>query len=361
MGRIMVDFDESQNLIFELGDALEILYQERYSIKKTISELDDLENYYLKAQYSKEDLYSCMGKVDRDIIKLEDFLNQFRRYVKNIEDLDGRLAEKFKTDSKEYCKSNEIKMNSEIELDKFQAKLDAIGLIPGIGDVLDCVNALISVARGNYGDAITSAMGMFSIFGGDLVKGLKYTDEASVLLKHGADVVDLKKTEIKKGIKKSMTDFEKEVVEMNTKSDIGNNKKPNKGANKPESIPKRPSWRQSELDVESEFPDYNPQKSFIDGKEVPYGTKGSSRPDCYKKGASIEVKNYKITTTEGRSRLINNISKQVNKRITDLPDGTIQTVIVDVRGQDVSNDILKSIRDKILEKSNTNVNIQFKR
>jgi tetratricopeptide (TPR) repeat protein len=134
-----------------------------------------------------------------------------------------------------------------------------------------------------------------------------------------------------------------------------------KGISNPESIPKRPSWRQSELDVQSDFPEYNPQKSFIDGDEVPYGTKGSSRPDFYKEGASIEVKNYKITTSEGRSRLINNISNQVNKRITDLPSGTAQTIIIDVRGQNVSNDVLRSIRDKILEKSNVNVNIQFKR
>ena len=133
------------------------------------------------------------------------------------------------------------------------------------------------------------------------------------------------------------------------------------GASKAESIPKRPSWRQSELDVQSDFPEYSPQKSFIDGDEVPYGTKGSSRPDFYKEGASIEVKNYKVTTPEGRSRLVNNISKQVNKRIKDLPSGTSQTIIIDVRGQNVSNDVLRSIRDKILEKSDVNVNIQFKR
>ncbi|UZQ52262.1 hypothetical protein [Clostridium kluyveri] len=135
----------------------------------------------------------------------------------------------------------------------------------------------------------------------------------------------------------------------------------NQGVAKAENIPNRPSWRQSELDVQSDFPDYDPQKSFIDGGEVPYGTKGSSRPDFYTDGSSIEVKNYKITTPEGRSRLINNISNQVNKRITDLPDGTSQTIIIDARGQDVSNEILRNIRDSIIEKSNTNVTIQFKR
>lgn len=94
---------------------------------------------------------------------------------------------------------------------------------------------------------------------------------------------------------------------------------------------------------------------------MPYGAKGSSRPDFFKDSSSIEVKNYKITTSEGRSRLMNNISNQVNKIITDLPNETSQTIIINARGQNVSNDALRSIRDKILEKSNVNVNIQFKR
>jgi len=54
----------------------------------------------------------------------------------------------------------------------------------------------------------------------------------------------------------------------------------------------RPSWRQSEIDIGKEYPEYSAQKSFKNGKEVPYGTKGSSRPDFYREGFSIEVKNY---------------------------------------------------------------------
>ncbi|MDF2068559.1 hypothetical protein [Bacillus sp. Cr_A10] len=84
----------------------------------------------------------------------------------------------------------------------------------------------------------------------------------------------------------------------------------------------RPSWKQSEIDVEKDFPEYNAQKSFKDGKEVPYGEKGSSRPDLYQTGHIIEVKNYKITTSSGRSRLVNNVSKQVEKRLSDLPNDT---------------------------------------
>ncbi|MCO4849995.1 ribonuclease YeeF family protein [Bacillus vallismortis] len=125
-------------------------------------------------------------------------------------------------------------------------------------------------------------------------------------------------------------------------------------------IPKRPSWRQSEIDVGKDYPNYSAQKSFIDGKEVPYGKKGSSRPDFYKTGHSIEVKNYKITTPSGRSRLVNNVSKQVEKRLTDLPNNTKQSVVIDIRGQSVSEEIMDDLYDKIMKKTNGKADIKFK-
>nr|WP_246861308.1 hypothetical protein [Bacillus sp. REN3] len=134
-----------------------------------------------------------------------------------------------------------------------------------------------------------------------------------------------------------------------------------KGDNGSKGIVKtRPSWRQSEIDVEKDFPDYNAQKSFKDGKEVPYGEKGSSRPDLYRTGHSIEVKNYIITTPSGRSRLVNNVSKQVEKRLSDLPNGTKQSVIIDIRGQSVSDEIVEELYEKIVNKTNGKVDIRFK-
>ncbi|MBC6149197.1 hypothetical protein HCA24_09930 [Listeria innocua] len=130
---------------------------------------------------------------------------------------------------------------------------------------------------------------------------------------------------------------------------------------KAENIPKRPSWRQSEIDAELDYKEYDSQKSFLNGEEVPYGTKESSRPELYKQGHSIEVKNYNVQTMSGQSNLINNVSKQIKERLTNLPTGTDQTILIDVRGQNVSNDILKNIRSKILEKSGVKVEIIFKR
>ena len=121
----------------------------------------------------------------------------------------------------------------------------------------------------------------------------------------------------------------------------------------------RRTWQQSEKEVEKENPDYNPQQSFLNGKKVNYGTSGSSRPDFYKEGSSLEVKNYKIMSQNGKNSLINTIVRQAQKRMTDLPLGTIQTVIIDIKGQEVSDDVLKEIVNAVLEK--VDVIIKFMR
>jgi hypothetical protein len=110
----------------------------------------------------------------------------------------------------------------------------------------------------------------------------------------------------------------------------------------------RPSWRQSEQDVAG---NENQQYSFKDGEEVKYGTKGSVRPESYEPGQSIEAKNYDVQTPAGRSNVARNVSRQVIKRIENLPSGTKQTVIIDIRGQNVSNAELKALKSSILEKT----------
>jgi hypothetical protein len=62
-----------------------------------------------------------------------------------------------------------------------------------------------------------------------------------------------------------------------------------------------------------------------------------------------------VTTSQGKSRLVNNVSDQVNKRLTDLPQNTNQTVKIDVRGQHVANDTLQEIKNNIVSKTNGNI------
>ena len=50
-------------------------------------------------------------------------------------------------------------------LDKLQLALDLAGLIPGLGEIADFANGLISVGRGNYGDAALSFAAMVPFAG----------------------------------------------------------------------------------------------------------------------------------------------------------------------------------------------------
>ncbi|MED1512047.1 MULTISPECIES: hypothetical protein [Bacillus] len=123
----------------------------------------------------------------------------------------------------------------------------------------------------------------------------------------------------------------------------------------------RPSWRQSELDVGKGYPDYDDQVAFKDREEVSKVTKGSTRPDFYTEGHSLEVKNYDLSTSSKRSNLVRVIVKQVNDRVDNLPIDTKKTVIIDIRGQTVPEDALFDIVRKIREKSKETPEVIFKR
>jgi hypothetical protein len=116
----------------------------------------------------------------------------------------------------------------------------------------------------------------------------------------------------------------------------------------------RPSWRQSEIDVTAplEQQGFRTQVSFKDGVEVPYGTKGSTRPEAYREGLSVEVKNYNVETSQGRSNLVRNVSNQAQHRAQNLPANTTQQVNIDVRGQNVSRTELNQVIERMVERSN---------
>ncbi|WP_426575546.1 hemagglutinin repeat-containing protein (plasmid) [Xenorhabdus stockiae] len=96
---------------------------------------------------------------------------------------------------------------------------------------------------------------------------------------------------------------------------------------------------------------YTRQVSYKDGKEVPYGTKGSTRPDwCNKTTCSIEVKNYDLS--KNQNGLINNVAKQAIERQKHLPEGMTQKIMVDIRGQKITPDQADKIISGIVQKSN---------
>lgn len=115
----------------------------------------------------------------------------------------------------------------------------------------------------------------------------------------------------------------------------------------------RPSPPQSENDVGKDLgPGHDPQVSYKNGQQVPYGTPGSVRPDFIATDGSLsfEVKNYNIATNS--SGLINNVAKQAIQRADNLPEGMLQQVVIDTRGQIVTDAQKVAIVQGIVQKSN---------
>ena len=122
--------------------------------------------------------------------------------------------------------------------------------------------------------------------------------------------------------------------------------------NPPSDAKGRPSPRDSEIKAQ-EIYGGDEQKSYKDGKEVPYGTPGSTRPDIVRQNGdeteAIEVKNYNLEDPKQVAALIKELQRQIGQRVQDLPEGFLQRVVLDVRGLDLSPedlaDIVAQIKD----------------
>ena len=82
----------------------------------------------------------------------------------------------------------------EHDLDTLQTVLDLVGVIPGVGDVVDIANAAISLARGNYSDAALSALSALPLIGDAIGKGGKAAKKIARAVKRADNVVDTVKT-----------------------------------------------------------------------------------------------------------------------------------------------------------------------
>ncbi|HFJ9394260.1 MULTISPECIES: WXG100 family type VII secretion target [Bacillus cereus group] len=115
----------------------------------------------------------------------------------------------------------------------------------------------------------------------------------------------------------------------------------------------RPHWRESEKHAYEKYPNYKDQVSFKDREEVPYASKGSTRPDGFDHdlNSSLEVKNYNLTTERGKRSLINVLLKQFEYRLKNLPEGAEQIAFIDARGQNVSLQTLKEIKEELSQRT----------
>lgn len=106
----------------------------------------------------------------------------------------------------------------------------------------------------------------------------------------------------------------------------------------------------SQQDFYEKNPDFKRQVSFKDGKEVKYGTKGSSRVDAYKDGLAVEIKNYDLSKKQNRYNLVRTLLRQYEKRLVNLPKGTKQIAEIDISGQNVPLAIQEEIVEKLKDK-----------
>lgn len=108
-----------------------------------------------------------------------------------------------------------------------------------------------------------------------------------------------------------------------------------------------PTPRDSELTVLDRTKNSTEQVSFLGGEEVPMNTSGATRPDVVVKNANgtvkaIEVKNYNLAQSSNRNTLLNELERQVTSRASNLPAGSTQEIVLDVRGRGFSDELIDS-------------------
>lgn len=119
-----------------------------------------------------------------------------------------------------------------------------------------------------------------------------------------------------------------------------------------------PTPRESELKVLKTTDGAIEQVSYLDGKIVSSSTKGATRPDVVIPNAdgtvkAIEVKNYNLESYSGRSELLSELERQVTSRAYNLPAGSTQEIVLDVRGRGFSTKLIDSVISSIKDRLNT--------
>lgn len=99
------------------------------------------------------------------------------------------------------------------------------------------------------------------------------------------------------------------------------------------------------------------QKCYLGGKKVSYGTQNSTRPDLVrmKNGRleAIEVKNYDLRNKSSVNNLYRELERQVKERMTNLPEGSTQRVVLDIHGRkypkELVNEVVTNIQQRCSE------------
>lgn len=215
MRKLVVDFSEADDIIRKSKNALEKLYDEGENVEGAIRELSSLGGSYGEENWILNQLHEEKREIEDECNRLEKFCQKYRSFVDKVEETDERLSKKFETDIENYCKKENIEIESDLDkfLDKVGTALDVVGMIPGIGDVADAINGVLCLARGDFWGAALSFVAVIPLIG-DSFKLLKYTDEAAELLKYGDEVVNIGKGILKEGTEKASKAFKKSLENL---------------------------------------------------------------------------------------------------------------------------------------------------
>ncbi len=111
-----------------------------------------------------------------------------------------------------------------------------------------------------------------------------------------------------------------------------------------------PGHRESELKVLEMTKKGEEQISYLNGEKVLQNTKGCTRPDVIIENAdgsvkAIEVKNYNLETN--KNLLVKEVKRQVESRVKNLPNGSTQEIVLDIRGRKYSKDLINEVIESI--------------
>lgn len=112
-----------------------------------------------------------------------------------------------------------------------------------------------------------------------------------------------------------------------------------------------PTPRESEIAALEKFGGKE-QVTFLNGKEVAYGTKGATRPDIVRevggKLEAIEVKNYDLVNNA--NGLYSELEREVTARAANLPEGSLQRVVLNIRGRGYDEAVVEAVKQGIWSK-----------
>ena len=203
MRKLIVDYGESTKISRNLRNSLNSLEEELRNTEEAIKKIESLEGGYRYSSEILNELYSQKREIEKSYDEINYFQGNFTNFIEKVKTTDEDLAKNFKGRVESYCKENKIEITSEFDefLDKVQAVLDVAGFIPGVGDICDFINAGISLLRGHWLEAGICLLAMIPFC--DMIKSLKYSDEAAKLLKYGDEAIDGVKTIAKEGVEKT--------------------------------------------------------------------------------------------------------------------------------------------------------------